>query len=154
LAADINECGLIHAIVLDKDGQVLDGRNRLAACEIAGVEPRFTTYEGDDPAGYALAVNITRRHLTKGQQAMILTSAHLLETDKRGWQVKVGKDNDISQPRLAQASVVLQHAPDLADEVVSGRMSLDTALAEGFCEYPVNILWLRSGEYPGQGPSL
>ncbi len=49
LAADIKERGLIHPIVLDAEGRVLDGRNRLAACEIAEVEPRFTTYEGEDP---------------------------------------------------------------------------------------------------------
>lgn len=28
----------------------------------------FVTYDGDDPDGYALAVNIARRHLTKGQR--------------------------------------------------------------------------------------
>jgi ParB-like chromosome segregation protein Spo0J len=37
LAADIK--GLLQRIVLDAEGRVLDGRNRLAACEIAGVEP-------------------------------------------------------------------------------------------------------------------
>ncbi len=35
----------------------------LAACEIAGVEPAFVTYADGDPDGYALAVNINRRHL-------------------------------------------------------------------------------------------
>ena len=40
LADDIKLRGLMHAVVLHR-GQVLDGRNRLAACEIAGVTPRF-----------------------------------------------------------------------------------------------------------------
>ena len=46
----------------------LSNRNRRLACEIAGIDPAYEQYEGDDPGGYALAVNITRRHLTKGQQ--------------------------------------------------------------------------------------
>jgi hypothetical protein len=41
------------------------GRNRLAACEKAGVEPDFITYADGDPHGYALAV-INRRHLKPG----------------------------------------------------------------------------------------
>ncbi len=61
LAADIAERGLLQPLVKDKDGRLLDGRNRLAACGIAGVEPTFITYEGDDPAGYAVSVNVARR---------------------------------------------------------------------------------------------
>ncbi|WP_329096819.1 ParB N-terminal domain-containing protein [Streptomyces sp. NBC_01439] len=46
LADDILELGQHHPIVLDADGRILDGRNRLKACEIAGVEPVYVTYEG------------------------------------------------------------------------------------------------------------
>ena len=35
LADDIREHGLLHPIVLDADGVLIDGRNRLRACEIA-----------------------------------------------------------------------------------------------------------------------
>jgi ParB-like chromosome segregation protein Spo0J len=40
LAADIKDRGLIEPIVL-LNGQVLDGKNRLTACQISGVKPRF-----------------------------------------------------------------------------------------------------------------
>lgn len=32
-------------------GRILDGRNRNAACDLAGVEPWYETYKGDDPDG-------------------------------------------------------------------------------------------------------
>jgi hypothetical protein len=63
---------LLQPIVLDKDGTILDGRNRYAACQLAGIEPTFTTYDGDDPEGYALAVNLARRNMNKGQMAIVI----------------------------------------------------------------------------------
>jgi ParB-like chromosome segregation protein Spo0J len=73
LAADIKESGLIHPIVTDADGEVLiDGRNRLAACKIAGVEPTFEKLNGQDAVAYIVSTNLARRTLTKGQQAMSL----------------------------------------------------------------------------------
>ena len=115
--------------MLDQDGQLLDSRNRLAACEIAGVEPVFTTYEGDDPAGYALAANITRRHLTKGQQAMIVVKANSLVTKETGWKSKLANENGLKAERISLASMVLKYAPDLVDKVIGGMVSLDTAYA-------------------------
>ncbi len=38
LAADIAERGLLHPIVLDADGRLLDGRNRLAARQYLGCQ--------------------------------------------------------------------------------------------------------------------
>ena len=49
LAADIQANGLIHPIVVDKAGVLIDGRNRLRACEIAGIEATTVLFEGDDP---------------------------------------------------------------------------------------------------------
>src|SRR5262245_14416292 len=76
LADDIKATGLNEPIVLDAEGQVVDGRNRLAACELAGVEPRFTSLGERDPVAYILSANIHRRHLTKSQQAMAIALAY------------------------------------------------------------------------------
>ncbi|MFD3997420.1 ParB N-terminal domain-containing protein [Streptomyces sp. NPDC058583] len=71
LADDIREHGLLHPVVLDSAGRILDGKNRLRACEIAGVEPAYTTYNGDNTSAYALTVNTQRQHLTMDQLAMV-----------------------------------------------------------------------------------
>jgi ParB/RepB/Spo0J family partition protein len=124
LAADIKERGLLHPIVRDKEGRILDGRNRLAACKLAGIEPAFTVYDGDDADGYALAVNIARRHLTKGQQAMVAARAiGLLKTSQRALAEQAG----VSKTRIASAAAVIEHAPDLVDAVTSGATPLNDA---------------------------
>ena len=102
LAADIKIRGQLQPIVLDSDGRILDGRNRFAACNLAVVEPQFVTYDGDDPDGYALAVNISRRHMTKGQQALVVAKA-LLDSNNAG-QVRAAKSIGVSQGRIAQRS--------------------------------------------------
>jgi len=71
LANDIKTNGL-HEPVVMFDGQVLDGRNRLAACDLAGVEPRLRTLDTcPDPLAFVLSINVRRRHLSTSQLAMV-----------------------------------------------------------------------------------
>lgn len=73
LVTDIEEHGLREAIVLC-NGKVLDGRNRLTACELIGVEPSFVNWpNGEDPHAYVVSKNLHRRHLNESQLAMIAT---------------------------------------------------------------------------------
>ena len=119
LAADIKIRGQLQPIVLDSDGRILDGRNRFQACKLAGVEPQFVTYEGDDPDGYALAVNISRRHMTKGQQAIVIARAQgVMKHDSTR---KAAADAGMSRDRVSRANVILEFAPDLVDAVLDGK---------------------------------
>lgn len=52
-------------------GKLIDGRRRLRACEIAGVEPITKEVNPADPVAYVLSINLHRRHLTESQRAMI-----------------------------------------------------------------------------------
>jgi hypothetical protein len=70
LVADIRKNGLRQPIVRTPAGSLLDGRNRLRACEEAGVEPRFVVHRGD-PWVFAIGANLPRRKLTHSQRAMI-----------------------------------------------------------------------------------
>lgn len=72
LAADIKANGLLVPIELYQ-GKVIDGRHRLLACEIAGVEPEFVDVdlEGQSPSQYVWSLNGMRRHLTPSQKACV-----------------------------------------------------------------------------------
>jgi hypothetical protein len=71
LTADIKENGLQEAIDL-YEGQIVDGRNRHAACLRCGIEPRFVEYRGDDPLGFIISKNLHRRHLSQAAKGEIV----------------------------------------------------------------------------------
>lgn len=71
LVGDIRLRGLINPIWLMPDGAIIDGKTRYAACEKAGVEPRFETYAGDDPVGFTISMNERRRHMSVSKLALI-----------------------------------------------------------------------------------
>ena len=72
LAEDIRTNGQRLDVVIDTHGLVLDGRNRLAACMLAGVTPREYVFEGTDREKLHLifSLNVPRRHLNESQRAM------------------------------------------------------------------------------------
>lgn len=79
LADDIAANGLHEPLwVWDDPGRgpvLLDGRNRLAACKLAGVRPATRAYIGDDPVSFVISENVRRRHLTAMQKAGVAVRA-------------------------------------------------------------------------------
>lgn len=73
LADDIRVHGLREPIVIDDNDEILDGRNREAACVIAGVEPVYQPFVGidEEKLAYVVSANIHRRHLTTSQRASV-----------------------------------------------------------------------------------
>jgi hypothetical protein len=92
LAADIAENGLRQPIVRYQ-AMVLDGRNRLKACEKAGTEPMFVDYEGDDASALALVIslNIQRRDLTGAQRAIVAARRWGMNGYSKGGRPEKGK---------------------------------------------------------------
>jgi hypothetical protein len=133
LAEDIKQNGLVHPIVVDKhDGNVvIDGWNRLKACEIASFEPQFVDYEGDDPRAFIIANNVRRRHLSKGQQAMAVAMLYPeaetpFDRGKKGGHGKTSSEPQqlFSPALLSHARTVLRWSRELANEVMTGTMGL------------------------------
>jgi ParB-like chromosome segregation protein Spo0J len=140
LAEDIKENGLreplVIADIVDANGVVetmlVDGRNRSAACRVAGVVPPVKKLNGEDPTAYILSANIHRRHMTKGQRAMAVAMIYP-EAERGGRGQKAassGRFTDIAHQRISQARAVIQWARDLADGVLDGTVSLDAAYKE------------------------
>lgn len=152
LAADIRANGLHEPITLDVERRILDGRNRYRACLIADVEPRTTVYRGDDPIGFAVSMNLRRRHLSVGQKAMLalrLEPMYAAEASARvGGRPRGDEPKPRADPRevkarrsderaakavgtkgrnVAAAKRVSEKAPDLAAKVEADELALDRA---------------------------
>jgi ParB/Sulfiredoxin domain len=132
LATDIETNGLRFPIMMDADGKVLiDGRNRLEACKLAKVEPRFAKLpDGSDPLAFIASVNLMRRNLTKGQQAMAMAMMYPEPAKHQRGAKKPSELEGIHEGRLSQARAVLRHSRSLAESVLKGITPLDAALAK------------------------
>lgn len=109
LKADIKENGQEKPITFF-DGKLLDGRNRMMACQDLGIEPLSEEIEdaGDgsfDPFKWVLSMNLHRRHLTESQRAMVAAKLAKLKRGEIGNGRKV--EGQICPPTVEQAASML-----------------------------------------------
>jgi ParB-like chromosome segregation protein Spo0J len=110
LVEDIRVHGVREPIWLFEE-QLLDGRNRYRAAQVAGVPCPTRIYDGDDPVGFVVSLNLKRRHLS----AIISdrARAHLARPEERSRSGRGGADR-LGQRRTRVAggdamTVVLNH---------------------------------------------
>lgn len=136
LTESIMANGLRQPIILTADGLILDGRNRAAACERAGVTPDTEIYDGDDLAEYVIDCNSSRRHMSTGARAMataLVLSADGRRNDGRWKRGSVDISESLNNANgswrvyLSNAGTVIDFAPELAEQVTSGDLALDAA---------------------------
>ncbi len=150
LAEDIRQNGLQNPIWLDEEGMILDGRNRSAACAIAGIEPHFKTFQGNDEEKlrFVCSQNVHRRHLTTSQRAMIAASlvesfevlaetrmlsgghpqANLPEGQKGQSRDLAGAAMNVSGRSVESAKQVKEKAvPEVIDKVMRGDLAVSKA---------------------------
>lgn len=143
LADDIRANGLRDALTISPDGVLLDGRNRLVACERAGVEPVFEVYDGD-AAALIVSRNVERRNLTPGEQAMARALDLADAGHRKGgrWSTKAGVATNVAtgeldhgwRAHMKKAGAVIDasrrwpdDAGDLPERVLAGDVALDAA---------------------------
>ena len=142
LAKDIKSNGLQLAVIVQKtkagEVLVLDGRNRLRACEQAGVEPLVRHVNPSlDAVKVIVSANLQRRHQNPSQRA--IAGARLANIGSRGRPGKNASLEAISQSAAAELVGVsrasLQRAatiiadPILAPAVDGGQVSVNDAYA-------------------------
>lgn len=145
LCEDIAKNGLREPITLF-EGMILDGRNRNKACEKLGIQPITRPWNGKgSPLDYVISKNLTRRHLSETQRAMVAAKIATLQHGDNQFKQQdapIGASSQpISQPAAAKllnvsrrsvqrATEVRDHGiPQLQEEVEAGRVSV-TAAAE------------------------
>jgi hypothetical protein len=139
LAASIKDNGLEDSITLARVNgrdfdELVDGRNRLRACALAEVEPRFEVkqFEDDDAVKAFVELKSERRDLTKGERAMQIAWLYPKEKGGRGHKgsasQRAAETAGVSERRVEQARQVLRHSLELAIAVRDGITKLDEAL--------------------------
>lgn len=151
LVASIRENGQRVPIVM-YEGKVLDGRHRVRACADLGIDPVCETYDGDNPASHVLALNVSRRHLSPTQRAMLATTflpalreeakarqAHGMTAPGRSAPEGAQRSSPtrasdeaaaivgVASRTVERAARVVEDAPDLAARVNRGEMSIKAA---------------------------
>lgn len=122
-------------------GQIVDGRNRYAACIRAGGKPKMKDINFADDAEcvrYIISTNVKRRHLNTSQRASIAAEISTLSHggDRKSDQAAELPDDSqsfaahqmqVSERLVRDAKMVQREAPDLAAKVKSGEMKVSKA---------------------------
>ena len=134
LVDDIRVHGQREPVYLH-DGRVLDGRHRLHACEKLGLQVRVSDYEGDDPLGFIISLNLHRRHLDESQRAMVAAKiaklpkgANQHASIEAPSQAKAADLLNVGRASVQRAREVLDHgSPELVQAVERGEVSVSAA---------------------------
>lgn len=105
---DIRRNGVREPIVF-LGNKILDGRNRYTAARELGIEYPRVDYEGNDPLGFVISVNLKRRHLTESQRAMVATRLAKLDQG-RPVEDKGANLHLFSEPQAAAPAVTISQA--------------------------------------------
>lgn len=129
LCASIKAIGLQQPILTDADGLVLDGKNRLWACEKVGVAPRFqkVTIAGD-PVRWVFELN---RHRLRKNGQLALAGARLANAEhgSNQYQRKVDAANEASSidtiKEIAKSIGISKAAIDRAKFILAPKRAVD-----------------------------
>jgi ParB-like chromosome segregation protein Spo0J len=142
LVEDIAQHGQKEPILV-LDGQVIDGRHRIQACQQLGRRPLIREIQADegDPLALVISLNLHRRHLSESQRAMVAGKLANIPNGVRSdstfanlqsWspvtQPQAAERLNVSPRSVASARKVLaSSAPELIAAVERGVLAVSTA---------------------------
>ena len=136
LRESIREKGVIESILVDEEGNVIDGHHRLKACEELGIEcPRraLMGLSDEQKQDLSLELNLHRRQLTKEQKKEIADGLY-----EKGWGygriakiLKVGKSTIQDWVKGKRYESV---PPQNSDNSLSPTQNLEAIIAERLAE--------------------
>jgi N6-adenosine-specific RNA methylase IME4 len=146
LRDDISANGLLEPIWIH-DNKIIDGRNRYIACMDLGIEPQYRQWDGRGSlVGFAVSLNLKRRHLTSSQRAMVA-----LEVEKQlGVEAKAnlvtstGGKNPQPFQKVEKAEPI--HAAEQAAAIVGTNRQYVIDAKRIAREAPELVEKIRSGE--------
>jgi hypothetical protein len=124
------------------EGAVLDGNTRVQICQDLKITElrkytHWKEYEGNDPIGFVLSMNLHRRHLNESQRAMVAAKLASLEPGanqhtKQGTSIDVtSKLLNVGRASIDRAKVVLTKGdPSLIAAVEQGEKAVSAAAAQ------------------------
>jgi ParB-like chromosome segregation protein Spo0J len=135
LKADIKEHGLRESIVFWKN-MLVDGRNRLKACEELGIEPdECELMEETDPVAWVISHNLHRRHLSESQRAMVAAKVAKMT---HGGDRKNDQEDNCTLEQAASMMKVSDGSIKRAKNVIAkGASEVQQAVEQGYL--PVSV---------------
>lgn len=116
LVADVKENGILEPI-WTYEGQILDGRNRWRAAEVAGVACRpLQEFTGADPVAFVLSMNRHRRHMSPSQLAVLALEIEKYEAEQAKKRMLATQNNNAAKERIPELISGRGQARDKAAE--------------------------------------
>lgn len=160
LVEDIKKNGLKQPLEMYQ-GKILDGRNRWRACQAIGLKPKTKDYKGDDPVGHVISLNLTRRHLSESQRAMV--AAKMATLNHGGVRSKgsidplssesTAKRLNVSEPSVKRARKVLESGTKVLQKAVE-RDEIAVSTAAELSDAPAEVQRAAVKDHGKDAPAL
>jgi N6-adenosine-specific RNA methylase IME4 len=138
LVDDIKKNGQREPVWVNKEGLIIDGRNRALACKNLKRAVACRVYHGgsESTLAFVLSQNLSRRHLTESQRAMVATriadmrqgTRTDLASNEAKSQSEAAEELGVSRSSLQRAAKVRKNGvPELAEKVDQGKVAVAPA---------------------------
>jgi protein gp37 len=135
LCTDVKEYGFLHPVSVNANRALLDGRNRVQVAAALRAEPSIRIIDPPDELAYVFSENVSRRHLTPGQRAII---AEKLANMPSGGDRRSTSGNPLMITReqaaerigttphaITQIRTIKEWAPAAIEEIAAGKINLE-----------------------------